>query len=314
MSSPGSFGNIEAGVFLDISSEKLTENELFVKFGIGWDDLNTDLIPNNKENGDETNEPGDQVANVPPVLFCQWDTRGKCLILNWDDPMMPSQKNNKWIDINIVDKKIAPGDKSIKLESNPDISIHLTAVKSTTNEKASWHIPVFNNNEQGFYVSPQRPMKAHELLDAILGYPDVAYADDDEMDPSGASDPAVDDTPSTDPPKVKPDRTILNEERQRLSDFPLHLATSIVEAIAQKNQHIDHGQMPDWVAHLRSTLLNGTNEDLTEKLNSLKIDFLEPLHSVEGFAPKEPTKEYYAFLQDLRKKWINADAIKLMSN
>ncbi len=301
---PGPKGNVEAGVFLKVN-EPLSERALCKRLGIyDGEELNSADIPDKIDLKDEQNEAGrHKPPPAPPISSCNW--KRETLVLNWVDAA------DSWRELRLCGLTIAANQKELVLSTRPNFSVELTAC-TTQGKKKQWWIPVFV--EEGDFCFPLRyKKKPDDMLKSLLGFPDVYPEDEDETEET--SEPPIGEPPPKPPGPSGNDgpQGDLSNERAALSALPLHLTTSLIETIAQKNQALAPGQMPDWVAHLRRVLLEELDEDTVEKIKSLNIHFLRLLIREPGFAPKEASGQYRKLIRDLEKKWGLKNALPLMN-
>ncbi|MBT3367682.1 MAG: hypothetical protein HN416_11050 [Nitrospina sp.] len=291
---PGTGGNVEAGVFLKVK-ESFQEDELFKMLGIDDVQFKASDIPDDIEN--ENTEKGRQTTSPPPpISSCVWDRGNRLLSLDWD------QDAKNWENIYLCGSLIVTQQENLALPTStePNFSVELTAKSSGTKEER-WNIPVFNK-EGDFYSPPPRPKKLGDILASLKSFPDISPEDEDEAD---------------EPLETRTNRKTgqgidLSDQRASLEAFPLHLTTSLVETIAQKNLALIPKQMPDWIALLRRALLEEMQEDTVNKIKSLNINFLDLLKSTEGFAPSEPTEEYCKLIDEIAADWELIDADPLL--
>ncbi len=300
---PGSGGNVEAGVFLDVSVA-LSEKDLRQRLGFSSEPLGRDDIKPETE-PDEI----DPLAPLPPppISFCRWD-RG-CCKLTWDAP----QNVSNWDDVHLCGRGIKLDAMSLSLDDGePGGAVELSAVKRnrcspSRDRNVRWDIPVYMADGAGPYVPPPRTRSLGGVLDAIAGFGVVSTEEDDDTD-----DPP--DAPPENLPEKLPERrkrkkrsgrgpSDLNEEREELAEYPLHWAATLVERMADKNQTVSRGQVPDWVAHLERTLILEAPEELQRKMNSVGVDFLRHLKSKPGLAPRESSEEYRDLIDKLMSRW-----------
>jgi hypothetical protein len=286
---PGTGGNVEAGVFFSLE-ECPSEEELCTMLGIADEEVDpSDIL--DKTDDEETEKGTMGLPPPPPIHYLVWDHEGKTLRIPQID------ENECWKIISIGGKSVSAGLNVVRLDKEcPGFSVELVAQRN--GRKQTWRVPVFV--EHGTFCTPAPvPKTAHELLASVVDFPDSLPEDDD---------PDSGDRPE-DPGRLglrKRGNTaaqVLSEERIRLSEFPLHLATTLVETIAQKNQLISEDMMPDWVAHLRRLLLHELDPVVSQKLRALGIDFLETMRSAAGFASPVTTAEYLGLIDEVRKMW-----------
>jgi len=217
------------------------------------------------------------------------------LKLEWDQNQ--NNPNARWETITINGEAIHNGQEEMQIDVNC-FNIRLKAKREGKPYEWEWDIPVFKENGD-FYSPPMQPKSMPEILDMIRSFPAV-YEDEEE---DGTIEDATEDSQTGN----VPNRIVEDfcELRNQYKDSPLHSATALVETIAEQNQQISSGQMPDWIAHLKRTLLEGMKKETIKELQSLGINFLEPLKKKPGFAPVKLklTEEYKNFIEEVIDKW-----------
>ena len=87
-------------------------------------------------------------------------------------------------------------------------------------------------------------------------------------------------------------------------NFPAHAAALLVESIAQQNGDVSEDYMEDYLAHLRRALIDGPPGGFLEEWRALKVNFLAPLLSKEGFAPEwKDLGPYKQLVKDVMNAW-----------
>ena len=283
---PGTGGNAEAGVFLEIN-ESCEEKDLCEKLGISDNTVDPDSL---QEIGNEDTEKGAlKVPPLPPITSCLWNREDRMLSWEW------GQNADEWVSVSLQERTVTREECNLHLAERhePSFSIELRAKHNNIEE--CWNIPVFTEDGD-FYRPPPRPKMPDEIIASIIGFPDVMPEEEEEEE----EEEFIDDAKTK---RRQKDNGNLTEARKSLREFPLHLATSLIEIIAQKNQMITEGQMPDWIAHLRRALLEEMDKEVAEKMRSIKLAFLEPLKEVEGFAPRKPTNDYKQLIDEISRTW-----------
>ncbi len=288
---PGTRGNVEAGVFLEMNEEYLEEKDLCEKLGISDNTIDPDSIQ--KPESEDTEKGSQKIPSLPPITSCLWNRKDRKLSWKWD------QSANDWTNVCLLETPIDIKKSAMILKNGeePSFTIELKAKQSSTKEDEHWNMIVFTDCG-GFYSPPPRRKMPDEIMASLMGFPDVMPEEEDE------SDDPPDDVKTNEQKKGNVDQSFdHSEERKGLREFPLYVATHLIEIIAQKNQIITEGQMPDWIEHLRRTLLDEMDKETIKKMRSLKLNFLKPLKDVEGFAPNNPTKEYKKLIDDISSEW-----------
>lgn len=290
---PGTNGNIEAGVFFAVN-DSIKDKDLCKKLGIDPDYwLDPDSIEENPDG--EESEQKSEIHPSPPITSCVWNSETCLLKLEWDQNQ--NNPNARWETITINGEAIHNGQEEMQIDVNC-FNIRLKAKQEGKPYEWKWDIPVFN--EKGdFYSPPMRPKSMPEILDMIRSFPAV-YEDEDEEEDGTIEDATEDSQTGNVPNRIIED---FCELRNQYKDSPLHSATALVETIAVQNQQIRLGQMRDWIAHLRQTLIEGMKKETINELQSLGTNFLELLKEKPGFAPVEPTEEYKNFIEEVIDKW-----------
>jgi len=287
---PGTGGNIEAGVVM--TTERFLEiAELCKQLGIDAFDkeLKPKDIPDQPE-GEESEPPSKAFQSPPPIAACIWQQEAdKLQWEKWDDvsytDVLLHGQNIKSPDCTeiYVDGKDADFSGGVKLSARKDGKRH------------SWAIPVFRDNGT-FWSPPAQPRRGQEIIDALADFPQCSR---DETDDAEDTDDVmmelgrISSAPTDD----------MSEFRDELDGYPLHLATALIETIADQNQQITSGQMPDWIEHLRRTLIDEMKPKTKEGLAELGKDVLYPLIKTQGFAPLQAGTEYRKALQDISEDW-----------
>lgn len=207
--------------------------------------------------------------------------------------------NNSWNSVELRGYAIEPDNQELKCnEEHNDFSngVELTAKKDK--KCLEWTIPVFTE-EGNFFSPPMKPKPVQELINDLLCFPASVYEDDEENEDDNAPEGKKSRTNGGSPGE----QDDFSDLRAELDRFPLHLATTLVEAIASRNQTITKGQYPDWIIQLRRTLIDGMASEEKSALKALEINFLEPLIKEDGFAPDFECPEYKNTIQEIANNW-----------
>ncbi len=291
--SPGTGGNIEAGVV--VKTERFRNiTDLCEQLGIDADeDLNAKDIPDQLE-GEESEPASDTLQIPPPIAACVWrQEAGKLQWAMWEDASYTdvllhgqSIQSPECTEMNIVGKDV-------------DFSrgVNLSAKKS--GKRHNWTIPVFRDNGD-FWTPPGKPKTGQEIIDTLAEFPKCDY-EDAGTDAEDMGDITTGENHASSGPGYG-----VSEFRDELDSYPLHLATTLVEIIADKNQQIKPGQMSDWIQNLRRTLIDEIKAKTKERLAELDTDVLSPLKKTPGFAPLHASREYRKAIQDISDDWRQA--------
>ncbi len=282
---PGTGGNIEAGVVVE--AQKYSEDELYEMLGIDYeDDLTIDDIPDETE-GEDSEQPNTEMQTPPPIAACVWRREDKKLTWKWCD--------NDWNEVQLCGQDIKQ-DKEELVFKNKDINfsggVKINAKKN--GKSLEWTIPVFTE-DGNFYCPPVQPKSGWEIIDDLSSFPAISYEDDDTDEGIESEDGGRGSQASS--------KDNFSDLRNELDSFPLHLATTLVETIAARNQQITEGQLPDWIALLRRTLIEGMSDEKKTELRGLGVNFLEPLIAEGGFAPSVENKEYEKVIREIIENW-----------
>lgn len=291
---PGTGGNIEVGVVVETGRYNAI-NDLCIYLGIDpEEDLDTEDMPDEIES-EEEQMANTEIQTPPPIDSCVWYKETGKLQWKWMAP--------DWENVILHYQSIQSGNcMNLYIDdNNVDFS---SGVKLSAKKKGKcfeWIIPVFT--EGGNFCSPPpRPKSAHEIIDDLFSFPATSF--EDEEDDNG-DDGLNDNDPSTQKDKVKTSAD-LSDFRNELESFPLHLATTLIETIAERNQQISEGQFPDWIEHLKRTLVEEMKPEIKVQLRILGIDTFKVLIAERGFAPEQSSKEYKKAIKKIIKDWSKA--------
>lgn len=272
--SPGAGGNIEAGVIFDTKRYDDID-ELCICLGIDPDnDLDLTDIPEDTE-GEDSEQENNEVQVPPPIASCLWSPKTQKLTWKWTD--------TNWDEVQLNGQLLVPDLFELNI---PDPAIDLSGgVKLSAKKNGriyEWFIPVFTANN-AFCCPPVQPKTGRGIIDALAAFPHYSSEDDDDDEDDGGDDgggivPTIPGVQNAD----------FSELRDELDRFPLHLATALIETIAEKNQQLTPGELPDWVALLRRTLIEEMNAETKSQLMTLGGNMLDPLLTEKGFAPAQP--------------------------
>lgn len=268
---PGSGGNIEAGVIIEVERYDDT-TKLCMSLGIDPDkDLEVDNIPEDTQ-GEDSEQPAGEIQLPPPIVSCFWTSKTGKLIWNWTD--------TDWQDVTLIDQTIRPpGCTEMNITGEPpNFSLGVKVSAKLDGKSYEWLIPVFSENYM-FCRPPAQHRTGQEKIDTLAAFPQYSCEDDDPTE-----EPGEEGRDTTNSAAQKSD---FSELRNELDRFPLHLATTLLETIAAQNQQITAGQLPDWTAHLRRTLIDEMKPETKAQLMALGYDILDPLIQEDGFTPEK---------------------------
>ncbi|MDO8805590.1 MAG: hypothetical protein Q7R35_14315 [Elusimicrobiota bacterium] len=284
---PGCNGNIEAGIVID-NIENFQARSLAE--ALGFSSENTFSDSDISEGGGDEAPFSKNICQAPPILLCTLNKEE----LSWDW----SDSNGNWSRIKIGGIDISPQQTRIpdyKLPSGHKGEIELQAVLGGKHHK--WSIPVLTP-EGNFSPLCQTITSGAELIDILESFPAIAYEEDD-FDEDGGEAPFF-----PDPPAPAPTGGAISADlRQQLNRYPLHLATTLVESLASKNQHIGNQEMFEWIESLRRSLIRDLSPELKKELISLGKKHFAVLKNTKGFAPPHPTPEYEHVIVEILADW-----------
>jgi hypothetical protein len=185
-------------------------------------------------------------------------------------------------------------------EADVDFSSGVILSAQRNGQYSEWVIPVFTP-EGMFCLPPRLPKTGHEIIDSLMAFPQ--YEEEDEVE---------DDEPEFPEENYLRHRSLKDDSselRKALNTFPLHLATTLVETIAEQNQQVTIGQMPDWIEHLRRTLIEEVKPETKHDLIALDRRLLSPLLKTQGFAPQCSTHAYRKAIREINDNWIRSDRV-----
>ncbi len=290
--SPGTGGNVEAGVVVDVERHDSIK-ELAPKLGFDDDtDLTSEDIPDEIES--EESEQDARVTQLPPpIVSCFWNPISSKLSWMWTDA-------TDYRNVMLHGQEIAPSVTELILPGEKqDFSLGARITAQIEDKACDWMIPVFSEGGT-FCLPPITPKTGQEIVDALAAFP-LYSCEDDEPDEDEGQEMTED--------IVTGQHDDFSDLRAELDRFPLHLATTLIETIADQNQRISYGQLPDWAAHLRRTLKEEMKPEMKAQLMALGFDIFNPLVRAEGFAPKQSSEtiDSVAFQAQLK---IYNDTIK----
>lgn len=278
---PGTGGNIEAGVIL--RTERFdTVAELCTCLGIDPEEnLDLNELPDNISNED-TEQSTALIQLPPPIASCKWLPKDCKLTWEWAD--------QTWTDVILHGQTVQLPSTEIPLaDGESDFSLGVSLHATRDGKPYDWKIPVFSENNN-FCAPPTQPKTGQQIIDALTSFPDCSSEEDGGDDETGEGASVL--------PVVGPLGADVSELRDELDNFPLHLATTLIETIANRNQQVTTGQLPDWSAKLRRTLIDEMKPDVKRQLANLGWDILAPLKNEPGFAPyiaiQAPSKPFPA--------------------
>ena len=287
---PLPMGNVEAGVLIDVSEDlySLSRLRAVVPFGSllkerDWAEEAGGLLDE-----DEAAAPD---LLPPPIMYFHF---------------APSLEVDLSIHLQIVWAEDVQTDEKLSL-IYPDGSVHPISfdatevvVRSPTVPRflelirgpAKWQIPCLD--AQGAFVR-QGPLRYNftTWLDELRGFPetwDDPAPDEDDLDPADLAAVITADIP-------------IGEQILHRQKFPAHTAMTLVETIAERNSCVPENQGADWLNRLRDILIERRPLEV-EDWRKLEINFLNVLHSPEGFAPAwNDLKEYHRLIDDVAVSW-----------
>ncbi|WDN91007.1 hypothetical protein BuS5_03979 (plasmid) [Desulfosarcina sp. BuS5] len=284
---PGTYGNIETGVVFE--TENTDKNTLCAYFGIDPEKV-LENMPD--EIGSEENEQSNAEIQVPPPIdscTLRWDKDKETGKLAW------RWVGSDWKDVTLYDQSIQLDNNELKINETFDFSSGVKLSATKEGKYFEWIIPVFK--EDGTFCSPLIQLKSgQELIDALISFPATAYNNENNNGTLEGGKPE-DSFPAS---GVK---ETFSELRDELDNYPLHFATTLIETLSEQNQQITKGQLPDWIAHLRRTLIDGMVTEKKKQMEGLGINFMKPLIGTNGFAPEHATEEYQKVIKDIIKDW-----------
>lgn len=280
-------GNIEAGFFTEDPS---VIKQVWRSLACG-DILSEEAMSIVKSGtGEEILIPRDP----PPVLFARVANGELELMRSSEEPIalqLRIERVADWQNIDITQNKIKFTCKTIP-------PIVLIRVLATTCEAESeiFEVPVFS--EDGVLCRQQpAELSVDGVLDALITFPFApSYVPSEEdIEPS--------------------------EIRRKVSVFASHyslrLLTSIIEAIAQRNNTLTIEQFPFWLSQLRTLMLEQIADVDRIALSEVGVNLFPVLNQL-GFAPpwlesNPQLKTYYErLIADIQSAWTLPDAIELI--
>ena len=292
-SEKGRPGNIEAGVAMPVQIPDWAT--LCDSLGIDGDnDFECDDFKADADGEDEGEDAPLQVP--PPVLGLTWCAVPPRLQIRWSGEEQLSRCTLRWGSIYIP---VEPGHPSVSLpaEAPPPVRVQVERGES------SWTVPVFAANAD-FCSPPPVPRSFDEVLGLLFDFPACTAVedeepDDDPTDGEDGQDRGGDGDGGENDLATVPYEDLAKKRR----GYPIRRAMELVEVIAQRNQLLAPGLLPDWVAHLRRLLLEELNEEIVTGLRGLELNFLAPLLTEPGFAPAEADDSYRAFIREVMERW-----------
>jgi len=285
---PRNGGNIEAGVVVETEKYDSIKN-FCILLGIDPENiLKAKDIPDQVD-GEESEQDRSEFQNPPPIASCVWNPTTSKLTFQWAD--------SDWVDVTLHDQSVlSPNQTELLIDRKDcDFSSGVKLNAKQNGKCCEWIIPVFAENGNSC-SPPLRPKSGQEIIDALYSFPATSYEDEDDDMDNDEGDGIIYNGSIT-------QKEDFSELRDELDRFPLHLATSLVEAIAARNQQIREGQLPDWIEHFRRILIDEMKPEIKKKLIALGIDILNPLLETAGFAPEKPNKDYKKAIQEIIDNW-----------
>jgi len=275
-------GNVEAGVVLEVG--QLSCDDFVAALGIDpVDDLRADELKDHVDDEDDTAAVDERpvppvlalvvVAGVPSRVRCCWA----------ETPRIACEL--RWAGYTV---QISPDQEEVDLpQIPPQVNI---AVGDLV-----WTIPVFAG--PGELVRPPPVQREFdEILGRLLAFPSVDE-DDDEVT-------AGDDYDGADGADGAPTTAGATTAVPARSAFALHRTALLVERIAQRNQQLARGALPDWIDWLERSLIEELPAETRAAFAECARYVLAPLRHEPGFAPPGGDTTWVAFIDRLEKAWI----------
>jgi len=289
-------GNIEAGVV--INTARYDRKELCFLLGVDHqNDLQPDEILLEELQGEDSEQDGTEIHASPPVMSFVFETETKKLTFRrvdstWTNLVLTFQEGHK---------EVLSKDQTevIVSEVTVDFSTGIKLTAERDGQSTEWVMPVFNR-EGMFCPPPRQPKTGHEIIEALVAFP--RYVEEDDED-DGLDVPDGEESSRASSPKDE-----ASELRKALDKFPLHLGTTLIETVAEQNQQVTIGQMPDWIEHLRRTLIDEMKPETKRDLATLDQGLLSPLISTSGFAPQQSTRAYKRTIQEIADNWCRSQS------
>ncbi|MBX9869782.1 MAG: hypothetical protein K2X63_08295, partial [Burkholderiaceae bacterium] len=280
-------GNIEAGFFMD---DPMVIKQVWRSLARG-DKLSAEELSSVKiETGEEILIPRDP----PPVLFARIANGELELMRNSEEPIalqLRIERVADWQNIDIKQNKIKFTCKTIP----PIVLIRLCATTSEA-EPQIFEVPVIS--EDGVLCRQQAAeLSVDDVLDKLITFP---------FAPSYV--PAEEDK---EPSKIRRKVSVF------ASHYSLRLLTSIIEAIAQRNNTLTIEQFPFWLSQLRTLMLEQIADVDRIALSEVGVNLFPVLNQL-GFSPpwlesNPQLKTYYErLIADIQSAWTLPDAIELI--
>ena len=304
----GKAGNIETGIVT--TAESITNlDELSAMLGLDVEaEVERDSFPAEAK-GEEDEVPVAPLRRPPPILAFTWDGK-RTLQVHWlDEPASQTACMATWAGQTI---EVLAGSNSLEIPEGvpPPASIRIG------DENDHWTVSVFGVDGD-FCRPPVHRRRFDDVLGRLLDFPSQVW-DDDEADGSPDEDEDEDpgknggDGTTTPSPGTVPDP--LAELAAERRSYPIHRAMALVEAIADRNQRLPGGQLPDWVLHMRRVLLEEMDTETIASFRTLGLNFLAPLQRQKGFAPVGANSAYRQLICDIQKEWGLDQAPDLLPN
>jgi hypothetical protein len=278
----GAPGNVEAGVLLrvpEIRKESQISRALPIGRELSKKDLAAIVVVPAEDSPAETPVP-------PAPILAFVVAAGGHLDVAWDDT----------VEVPAGVEVLLPGAPAVRLAPGqgrfPQVVNELPRSLEIRWGLHQCRVPCLNHNGE----HPRRGVAYPHFeawLDQLRGYPQTW---DDPGEDGDADD--EDGEPRTETDGLQ--STAGGEKR----DFPARTAMMLVEAVAELNGAIPEDRASDWLHALRHLLIDEKPVNQIAGWRSLKVNFLRPLHSPEGFAPEWSDLTAYAgLLDDVARAW-----------
>ncbi|MCC6750095.1 MAG: hypothetical protein IT371_20685 [Deltaproteobacteria bacterium] len=287
--SPGANGNVEAGVVLE--TEDMDERILCASLGIHPEEEAALEDFDVERTGEEAETKPELQQRPPPLVGLTWDAQQSKLALEWLAGEDREGCELRWGAV------VIPIDATAETVAVPPEAPRVGRVNLLRGNER-WELSVFT--AAGDYCRPPAERRGFdEVLARLADFPGQAW-DDEAEEPARRGDGGDD---GDRPPFQSHGEDETEELRRAREAFPIHRAMALVEALAEGNQRVEAGQMPDWVAHLRQVLLEELQPEAAKAFASLGWNVLAPLHAEPGFAPRAPTSDYEVLLREVEAAW-----------
>ena len=290
----GGPGNIEAGVFIRTNVEQGSARiETWAKLQRLLP-IGSRLKPGDVEVGSENDEELEEMQKpskpAPPIMAFTLGHDNSLTVLWSSEPTA-----DEAVEVDIPDR----GTVTVPFESNQvpldaAIAVQWLTVRANGVE---WRVPCLCPTGE-YPRCASRTVTFANWLDELDDFPgswndpaaDNPDGDDGDEAAGGSRGPAG-----------PPDCSL---ETSADRNFPAHTAALLVESIARQNGEVAEDRREDYLAHLRRALLHGLPPGYLEEWRALKVNFLTPLLSREGFAPDwKDLGSYDQFVNNVIDAW-----------